>query len=68
MALSSLLLQVDLTLECKYCGHSITKKGGWFKVIHRFTCERCKRETPMSYSDKVALFNKHARLAQPEPS
>jgi DNA-directed RNA polymerase subunit RPC12/RpoP len=67
MALSSLLLQVDLTLECKHCGHLITKKGSWFKVIHRFKCERCKRETPMTYSDKVALFNKHAGLSQPKP-
>ena len=31
MPLSFRLLQVDLTLECKYCGHAIIKKGGWFK-------------------------------------
>lgn len=67
MVLSSLLLQVDLTFECKYCGHVTAKKGSWFKVIHRFKCERCKRETPMTYSDKIALFNKHARLSQPKP-
>jgi hypothetical protein len=36
------------------------KKGGWFLAVHRFKCEGCKREVPITYSDKVALFNKHA--------
>jgi len=45
MPLSSHLRQVELTLQCKHCGHSIIKKGSWFKV---------------------ALFNRHARLSQPE--
>jgi hypothetical protein len=63
---------MDLTLPCKYCGHSIIKKGGWYLVAHRFSCEGCKREVPITYSDKVALFNKHAYLiatqAEIEPS
>jgi len=62
MALSTQLLHVDLTLECRYCSRSITKRGEWFRVAHRFICVGCKREVPMGYSDKVALFEKHARL------
>ncbi len=62
MPLSTQLLQVDLTLECKYCGRSITKTGEWFRVVHRFMCAGCKREVPIAYSDKVALFKKHAHL------
>jgi hypothetical protein len=62
MSLSARLRHVDLTLECKYCGHLIIKQGDWFTVIHRFKCEGCNRETPMTYSDKIALFNKHAHL------
>jgi hypothetical protein len=67
MPLSSLLRQVELTLDCKHCGRSIMRKGSWFVVVHRFKCEGCNREVPITYSDKVALFNKHARLSQPEP-
>ena len=62
MPLSTRLLRVDLTLECKYCGHSITKTGEWFRVAHRFMCVGCKREVSIAYSDKVALFKKHAHL------
>ncbi len=62
MPLSPRLLQVDLTLECKYCGYSKTKTGQWFRVAHRFMCVGCKREVAIGYSDKVALFKKHAQL------
>jgi hypothetical protein len=67
MAISFLLRPVELTLECKHCGHSITKTGRWFISIHRFKCEACKREVPIGYSDKVALFNKPAHLSRPSP-
>jgi hypothetical protein len=72
MSLSFRLCQVDLTLECKYCGHVRVKKGSWFLVAYRFKCEGCGREVPITYSDKVALFNKHTYLiatqAEIEPS
>jgi hypothetical protein len=61
MPLSRQLLHVDLTLECKHCGRSIIKKGSWFAVVHRFKCEGCNREVSITYSDKIALFNKYAR-------
>ena len=62
-----LLLHVDLTLECKYCGHPVAKIGNWFRVAHRFKCEGCKREVPLTYSDKVALFKKHEHLLRRKP-
>ena len=32
-------------------------------TVHHFKCEGCKREVAVTYSDKVALFEKHAHLA-----
>jgi DNA-directed RNA polymerase subunit RPC12/RpoP len=63
MALSARLRHVDLTLECKHCGHSLIKNGDWFVTAARFKCERCEREVRITYSDKVALFDKHSHLA-----
>jgi hypothetical protein len=62
MALSSQLRQANLTLECRYCGHSITKSGRWFASIHSFRCQACKLEVQLGYSDKVVLFKKYADL------
>src|SRR5208337_3312167 len=36
MALSSRLLRVDLTLECKHCRCPIIKPGGWFMRATQF--------------------------------
>jgi uncharacterized OB-fold protein len=55
MPLSVRLREVDLTLECKRCGHLIVKQGVW--------CEECKSEVRLTYNDKAALFTKHAHLA-----
>ena len=63
MPLSKKLLDVNLTLECRYCGHSLIKKGIWFSVPHHFNCEGCNRYVPIAYTEKVALFTKHAHLA-----
>jgi hypothetical protein len=63
MPLSNKLLDVDLTLECKHCGHLIIKNGGWFSVAHHFKCEGCNRYVRIVYDEKVALFKKHAHLA-----
>jgi Zn finger protein HypA/HybF involved in hydrogenase expression len=63
MSLSALLRNVDLTLECKSCGHLIIKKGDWFITASTFKCDQCKGEVRLTYSDKVALFDKHAHLA-----
>ena len=63
MSLSTRLRPIDLTLECKHCSHPLVQKGAWFMTVHHFKCEGCKREVAVTYSDKVALFNKHAHLA-----
>jgi len=63
MSLSPRLRHVDLILECKYCGNLVIKTGVWFISVHKFNCERCKREVFITYRDKIALFDKHAHLA-----
>ena len=63
MALSARLRNVDLTLLCKHCAHLIVKKGSWFITVSTFKCDNCKAELQLTYSDKVALFAKHAHLA-----
>lgn len=63
MALTTRLQNVDLTLECKYCGHPIIKKGSWFRTSrHYFKCVECKREVRITYEDKIDLFAKYANL------
>jgi peptide subunit release factor 1 (eRF1) len=63
MPLSAQLRNVDLTLECERCGHLIIKKGNWFITASIFKCDECKGEVRLTYSDKVALFAKHAHPA-----
>jgi phage FluMu protein Com len=63
MTLSAGLRDVDLTLPCAHCGHLIVKTGGWFLTASKFKCAECKGELHLGYSDKVALFAKHAHLA-----
>jgi hypothetical protein len=62
LPLSARLRRVDLTLECKHCAHLIIKKGEWFITASTFKCDVCKGEVRLTYSDKVALFAKHAHL------
>jgi hypothetical protein len=62
MTLSARLRNVDLTLECERCGHSIIKKGYWFVCVSTFKCDECKGGLRLTYSDKVALFAKYAHL------
>jgi hypothetical protein len=62
VTLSSRLRNVDLTLECKLCGHLIARKGGWFMTASTFKCKECKGQLRLTYSDKVELFAKHAHL------
>jgi hypothetical protein len=63
VTLSSRLRHVDLTLECKSCGYLIVKRGTWFMTASTFKCCKCKAELRLTYSDKLALFAKHAHLA-----
>jgi hypothetical protein len=63
VSLSARLRNVELTLEWETCGYLIVKKGIWFMTVSTFKCQVCKSEQRLTYSNKVALFAKHARLA-----
>jgi late competence protein required for DNA uptake (superfamily II DNA/RNA helicase) len=62
VTLSTRLPNVDLTLECKRCGHLTAKKGSWVMTINTFKCRVCKDERRLTYSDKLALFAEHEHL------
>jgi hypothetical protein len=62
MTLSAGLRDVDLTLPCENCGYLLVRKGSWFMTASAFRCVECKGELRLTYSDKVALFAKHAHL------
>jgi transposase-like protein len=64
VTLSSRLRNVNLTLKCELCGHSIVKKGGWFMTVSTFKCRECKGQLRLPYSDKIALFAQYAHLEQ----
>jgi hypothetical protein len=63
VTLSSSLRHVYLTLKCEVCGHLLVKEGVWFWTVSTFKCQECKGERRLTYSDKVALFDKHLHLA-----
>jgi hypothetical protein len=63
MTLSAKLRDVDLTIECKLCGHLIVKKGKWFWTVASFKCQLCNSVQLLTYREKLALFAKHAHLA-----
>ena len=54
-----------MTFECPLCDHPVIKSGIWFSTVGRFKCEGCQREVQLTYDDKVALFDKHARVREP---
>jgi transposase-like protein len=62
MPLSLSLHSVSMTFECPFCTRTLVKSGGWFQTIGRFKCNGCQREVRLTYSDKVALFDKHAHF------
>ena len=64
VTLSTRLRGVDLAFKCKYCGRPKIQKGSWFMTVAHFECEGCKRDVPLAYSDKLALFAEHADLAK----
>jgi len=64
MPLSLRLRDTDLTLKCKHCDWPLIRNGNWFITASRFRCVGCKREMRISYGEKVALFERHADLAE----
>jgi hypothetical protein len=59
MRLSRKLFDTLMTFECPYCGHTTSKKGGWFKAKVSLQCQGCRNETPLSYDAKIQLFAKY---------
>ena len=65
MTLSPKLNDVMLKMPCPQCGHPSIRKGSWFKVARTFKCAECGWATPLTYDDKLRLFDKHAKLTTP---
>ena len=62
MTLSCKLDDAMLTSTCCQCGHPCTRKGSWFKAVRTFKCAECGFAAPLTYSDKLKIFDKHAKL------
>ncbi|MDX8523695.1 hypothetical protein RFM68_04170 [Mesorhizobium sp. MSK_1335] len=63
MALSNRLFDQDLTFQCPLCHAGLVKKGSWIKSITTFKCEQCQERVRLPYGDKLAIFERHLRLA-----
>jgi hypothetical protein len=63
MPISVRLDRVDLTLKCNHLNNLLIKKRRYFMTASTFKCDACNGELRLTYSDKVALFAKHAHLA-----
>jgi hypothetical protein len=64
MALSPSLHSVDLTFICPHCAHPLVKPGRWFKCAMGFKCESCKSDIRLTYSNKLALFDRYREPVQ----
>jgi transposase-like protein len=53
------LFRVSMTRNCPYCHHPLTRNGSWFSSIRQYHCASCKRVAPLTYADKVKLFDEH---------
>ena len=62
MPLPNGLRNKTLIFNCPNCNHPLAKNGAWFAAMAGFECVGCKRYVPMTYSDKLALFDRHAHL------
>jgi transposase-like protein len=62
MPLSPGLRDKLLSFNCPQCRHSLAKKGAWFMAMSRFKCGGCGHTVPITYGDKLALFESHAQL------
>jgi hypothetical protein len=63
MTLSQGMSDHLMSLECRKCGLGLTKKGSWVRSARHFKCQGCGTETPITYEDKLRLFNRAARKA-----
>jgi|GraSoiStandDraft_4_1057263.scaffolds.fasta_scaffold931306_1 peptide subunit release factor 1 (eRF1) len=61
MPLSLSLASVLMTYGCPRCGLALTKTGQWFKVAGHFHCAQCGQSVRLTYTEKVALFERYER-------
>jgi transposase-like protein len=61
MPLDQRLRDAILTYPCPHCGHKTERTGKWFSRQHKFRCPSCDKVVPMGYSEKLKLFDEHAK-------
>jgi hypothetical protein len=64
MALSPSVHSVDLTFNCPHCGYPMVKPGSWFKAAKGFKCRSCKSNIRLTYTNKLALFDRYREPVQ----
>jgi hypothetical protein len=62
MPLSQSLNLVEMEFRCSECGCGFVKPGRWFKSAAQHRCDGCHHVTHLTYSNKLALFDKYAKL------
>jgi len=60
MTLNSKLRATTMQMACPSCKHDIVQLGSWFQSRSPFPCPFCGTEIRLTYSDKLALFQKYS--------
>jgi len=63
MPLTAGLLGVLLPHTCPRCGHANERMGRAFKTVKHYLCGSCGEKVPMTYYDKLRLFEENAHRA-----
>jgi hypothetical protein len=64
MPLDESLFLALLTYKCPSCAGEISCRGSWIKSIRHFHCDRCGYRAPMTYDNKIKIFERHAARRQ----
>jgi endogenous inhibitor of DNA gyrase (YacG/DUF329 family) len=68
MSLPPELLHVEISMDCPNCGHSMIRRGYWFKTVQVIKCPKCFTEVEWGYQQKVALFEKYMKDMKDGPT
>ena len=63
MPLGLELMDTLMRYVCRECGTAVEKRGGSFKSVAHLRCASCGHISKLTYSDKIALFERAAREA-----
>jgi hypothetical protein len=58
------LSETLMAIECPRCGFARSHKRSWIKSARLFKCRGCRTETPITYEDKLRLFERAAQKLQ----